>query len=60
MKETVTGERERIDLDFGLLPRADKANIMVRYHGIDFAMTIGGNHHKQGLCRRYDPANCVN
>src|SRR6202030_1133498 len=49
VQQTVFGERERVDFDFGLLAFVHKADVTVLHHGFNLESTICRNHHKQRL-----------
>ena len=59
MQQPVAGEVEGVDLDLGLLPGLDEADVAVRHHGLDLEAAVGGHHHQQRLRRRHHAADRV-
>ena len=59
LQQAVAGEVEGIDLDLGLLPGVDEADVAVRHHGLDLELAVGRHHDQQRLRRRHDAADGV-
>src|SRR5471032_3114835 len=59
MKKAVPCEVERINLDFGILARMNKADIRIRYFRFDLDGAFGGHNREQRLRWSNYASHCV-
>ena len=59
VNEPVAGEVERVDLDLGVLPFMDEADIAVGDHRLDFKMAVGGHDRTCRTCAGVTTPPCV-